>query len=165
MVKYEEVFCATRKAFEKREFYELLTGRSGYDVPVLGIPVRVPTDWTEIIPNGVFKLYDESKDEGIIKQYSEAIIRIINGNSTDIWIAANILFNQLSSQQKGKAPFNIKNEILRDFNEALKSKKNEISCNQEYDGNQYSNGLMGDIERLNRILETKYTISMVMKYE
>lgn len=37
MIPFEKVYDATEKAFKNDEIHELLTGKNGYDVPLLGV--------------------------------------------------------------------------------------------------------------------------------
>lgn len=62
-----------KRAFESDELFEFLTGRNGYDCPVIDVSIDVPTDWTRIIPFGIYALYEESKDVNILNEYKNAI--------------------------------------------------------------------------------------------
>jgi hypothetical protein len=161
MTEWENIEENAKKAFENNEFYEFLTGRNGYAFLYPFLNANVPTDWTCIIPYGIYKLYEDTKDDKIIDAYIEAINKTINGDSTDLWMATYILFNQFANQKRGEAPFNIDEDILINFNIKLKEKKEELENNTNYGGKGWSNGLYGDIERLNWILEKDYSISLI----
>ena len=162
MISNDNLYDKTMQAFEKGKFYELLTGKDGYDKPVVGIPVDVPTDWTVVIPKGIYQLYNNFPHFQIVRDLEDAIRRMLKGSSTEVWMAAYVIFNLIRNEQIGKAPFSIDRKIFGDFSRALNCKKEELCKNTSYGGGDYPNGLYGDIERLNYILKSKYSVSMVI---
>lgn len=78
MIPFNKVYDATEVAFNKGEFYELLTGDLGYNVPVLDAPVNVPTDWGAIVEDGIYQLYQNKKNKKIIEEYQKALLKMIN---------------------------------------------------------------------------------------
>lgn len=83
MVSFENVYSATEKAFHNDEFYELLTGGKGYNVPVLDAPVDVPTDWTVVISNGIYPLYKKLEDTKVKEYFQIALLKMMHGDSSD----------------------------------------------------------------------------------
>lgn len=163
MIRFENVYDTAKKAYDKNELYEFLCGKNDYDLPVLDAPTNIPTDWTVIIPNGIYKLYKNNigDQEKIKNDFVVALKRMINGESTEIWEAAYIIFILLKSQSRNVAPFNIDETLVDMFSNRVDECKSQLSENKEYDGAQFSNGLLGDIERLNSILNSKYSVRMV----
>ena len=165
MVLFENVYSATEKAFRNDEFYELLAGRKGYNVSVLDAPVDVPTDWTVVISNGIYPLYKKSEDTKVKEYFQIALLKMMHGDSSEIWMAANILFIQLKNQENGNAAFSIDENLLREFSRSLDVHRISLENNKNYGGSDYPNGLLGDVERLNEILVNKYSVSMDGKNE
>lgn len=164
MIRFENVYDTAKEAYDKNELYEFLCGKNDYDLPVLDAPTNIPTDWTVIIPNGIYKLYKNNigDQEKIKNDFVAALKRMINGESTEIWEAAYIIFILLKSQSRNVAPFNIDEALVDMFSNRVNECKSQLSENKEYDGAQFSNGLLGDIERLNSILNSKYSVRMVI---
>lgn len=163
MIRFEDVYQNARKAFLNKELYEFIAGEKGYDCPVLDAPTCVPTDWTAIIPNGIYALYRNEAlyREDIKKDFFEAIRKLIRGSDIEIWEAAYVVFFLLRSQARGTAPFNVDEDILTLFCRRLDERKAFLAKNYQYDGKGFPNGLLGDIERLNGILIKKYSTEMV----
>lgn len=163
MIRFEDVYQNARKAFLNKELYEFISGGKGYDCPVLDAPTCIPTDWTVIIPNGIFALYKEETiyGEEIKKDFFDAIRKLICGSDVEIWEAAHVLFFLLRSQAIGTAPFNVEEDILTLFCGRIDERKAFLAKNYQYDGKDFPNGLLGDIERLNGILIKKYSTEMV----
>lgn len=160
MIDFNSIYAETEKAFKNNEFYELLLGLNNYNV---NAPASVPTDWTLIIYNGIFELYkhNTNQQEAIKIIFYDAIKKLINGNEIELWVSSYIIFLMLHYQMKNKAPFTLSNEILNLFKSKLSEMKDQLSANKKYEGSQYSNGLYGDIERLNNTLKIYYSIDMI----
>lgn len=120
MIPFEKVYDATEKAFNNDEIYELLTGKKGYDVPLLGVSIDIPTDWGAIVEDGIYQLYQNKKNKKIIEEYQKALLKMINNDDdTEVWMAAYIMYIQLEDQVKNKAPFNIDNNVLLKIKQAI----------------------------------------------
>ena len=90
----EELLELTKKAFENDEVAEFLCGEKGYSCPISRfVPANVPTDFGRIVNFGVFKLYEESKNEKIIKKFKEAILALVKGSAVQVWIAYSVCWN------------------------------------------------------------------------
>lgn len=162
MIPFEKVYDATEKAFNNDEIYELLTGKKGYDVPLLGVSIDIPTDWGAIVEDGIYQLYQNKKNKKIIEEYQKALLKMINNDDdTEVWMAAYIMYIQLEDQVKNKAPFNIDNNVLLKFKQAIVDNRYKLEHNQKYVGIGYPNGLMGDVERLDRNLLRHASVSLV----
>lgn len=63
----EELLELTKKAFDNNEVAEFLCGEKGYACPISHfVPANVPTDFNRIIDFGVYKLYEETKNEKLL---------------------------------------------------------------------------------------------------
>ena len=134
-------------AYEKNEFYEFITGRNGYSVPVIDAQVDVPTDWTRTIP-GIYDLYNETKDDKIIEAFQDAIRKAINGSCIDIWCACNTLFFHCDHEEDGKTPFIIDKSLRRELR-SIVIEKTELLRNTYYGYNKGKSHVYNDILRLN----------------
>jgi len=147
MLVFSQIKEAARKAYLNGELYEFLTGRNGYDLPVADAPVNVPTDWTRIIPNGIYEIYREDEDSRVIAAYEAAIEKAIHQGEADVWIAVNILYFQLDQENMEKAPFKIDRRILEKLKESLNLHKAYLEATPLH-GKQWS--MYDDVLRLDR---------------
>lgn len=162
MIKFEEVYNIAKQAFLCNEMYDFLSGKNGYDLPVLDSSTNIPTDWTVIIPNGIYVLYKNSEEKEKVKNdFFVAIRKMLDGDSTEIWKVAYILFVLLKNQYKNNAPFTVDDSLVELFRNKVMTNKVQLSKNKKYEGEQFSDGLYGDIVRLNNILESKYFVKMI----
>ena len=82
----EELLELTKKAFDNNEVAEFLCGEKGYACPISHfVPANVPTDFNRIIDFGVYKLYEETKNE---KENCDIITGSCNDrdNGSRMWI-------------------------------------------------------------------------------
>lgn len=147
MIEFNNIKENAKKAFESGKLFEFLTGRNGYDLPVLDAQVDVPTDWTRIIPHGIYALYEESKDVNILNEYQNAIIKAINGSAFDIWCAVNILYFQIDHEMMKKSPFVIDKNVYHDLKDRIISNEDELK--KEYPYGKNNQNMYEDICRLN----------------
>ncbi len=166
MIQFKQIPEKAREAYENGELYEFLTGQKGYNYPCPDAQVNVMTDWTRIIPNGIYPLYEENNDRGVIAKYEEAILQMCTNRewAMGVWAAAHIIFTQLSNEMEGKSPFRIKNEVIHVFSEAIETRDQELESIYPYvpayvlkkrkpgDGESAA----ADIRRLNAIFRRHY---------
>ncbi len=147
MISFNEIAPTAEKAYKNGELYEFLTGKNGYNYPCPDAQVDVPTDWTRIIPHGIYVLYDKTKDENVIVQYQDAINQAINGTAQDLWSAAYVVFCQKENEQRNKSPFVLDTTHLSsNIYEAINKKRAELE--QYYPYGKNDNNMYGDIMRL-----------------
>ena len=159
MITFGQIKKTAREAYMKNELFEFITGRNGYDLPVIDVPINVPTDWTRIIANGIYEIYEDEKEQEIVSAYEEAIIRAINNSETDLWSAVNVLYFQIKYENMKKAPFSIDKKVLNGLKERI------IEC-KEILQNNYPNGDDGlsmyeDILRLNHNFKNNWGYSFI----
>lgn len=160
-MKWEETFEQTKHAFQNDEMYDLLTGKENYHLPVYGAPVSVPTDWTSVLSEGIFKLYKDTKDERLIKDYESAVHKLITGKPLEVWMAANIVAYHLQCESGNKAAFEIDKKIIDELSDAVRQNRDELSSDKSYQGSGNEYGLLDDILRLNNIVLKDCNIEMI----
>lgn len=148
MIQFTEIKEKTRDAFEKDELFEFLIGKNNYKLQVIDAEVDVPTDWTRIIPNGIYSLYKETKDNTIIVKYEDAIRNAINGIYIDLWCAVNILYFQFDNEMMGKSPFYINKNIINGLKNKIIDSKEELKKLLPYGKGGWN--MYEDILRLNQ---------------
>ena len=154
MINFENVKEIAKIAYEKDEMFEFLMGYNGYKLMAIDAPVDVPTDWTKIIPNGIYAIYEELSDENIIKKYQQAIMKAIRGTCTELWCAVNILYFQKNHEKKGKSPFVISKEVTSDVTQIIVCSRAELEKLFPYGKNGWN--MYEDILRLNHNFKTDW---------
>lgn len=148
MLTYRKISDAAEEAYRKGELFEFLTGRSGYHYPCPDAQVDVPTDWTRVIPGGIYNLYNRWNDPQIIKEYQNAIGKAIGQSPKDLWCAVNILFFQLRKEKQGKAPFAIDPELCGKAAKKIEAVRPELE--KEYPYGRKGLNMFEDIRRLDK---------------
>lgn len=136
------------EVYENNEFYEFITGRHGYSIPERFGIATVPTDWTVAVPC-VYRLYETTKDEGVITAFHEGIIKAIHGSGFDIWCACNTLFSCLYNESCGKATFLVDSEIFAEFRKVAMEKAETLRATY-YNGYTGEQHVWQDICRLSK---------------
>lgn len=147
MIEFKNIKENAEQALLKDELFEYLTGRKGYDIRVADVPTDVPTDWTRVIPYGIYALYEETKDMCIIEKYQRAILCAIENSIEDLWSAVNIIYFQLDHEMLHKSPFNIDQSILSGLKEKIISSRSELEKRFPYGKSGWN--MYEDILRLN----------------
>ncbi len=103
----EELLELTKKAFEKDEVAKFLCGERDYAYTIdRFVPANVPTDFSRIIDFGIYKLYEETKDEKTVVKFEEAILYLLDCDPVRIWIAFMICWNQIRNEKNTKHHLN-----------------------------------------------------------
>ena len=147
MIQTTQIKEAATRAYKKKEFYEFLTGRADYSLSVIDISIDVPTDWTRIIPQGIYAIYNESGDDNIKTAYEAAIEKMIQGSPKDIWQSVYIVFIQKDMEQQGESPFTINEAILERMKLRVRECKKKLDAVSAFGDENYS--MYDDIWRLN----------------
>lgn len=67
------------QALENNDLIGFLEGKSIYSKPLNHwVPAEVPTDWTKIIPKGIYALYKEKPELELDKLFEEALIKMMD---------------------------------------------------------------------------------------
>lgn len=159
----EELLELTKKAFENNEVAEFLCGEKGYACPISHfVPANVPTDFSRIIDFGVYKLYEETKNEKIVAKFEEAILYLLDCDPAKNWIAFMVYWNQIRNEKRHEAPFKfINQELIEKLKETLLKHENELRVCKEWQGWNEENGLWQEITKINNIATKNYGVSIL----
>jgi hypothetical protein len=151
-----------KRASKSDKIMELLEGKSEYRCEVSEfIGANVPTDWAQIIDSGIYEEYRFNKDEELKEKMKNAICMMCQGNEFEIYCATMIMFFQIMSEKRNEAPFNISIQLMPILKQALQNNKEKLELYKEWTGKQYKNGVWGDIERVNSILNEDYDLTII----
>ena len=159
MIEFKDIKANAEKAYNNDELYEFIMGRNGYQLRVIDAPVDVPTDWTRIIPNGIYAVYQELEDGNVVYKYEQAIIKAINGTCQELWCAINILYFQIDHEKMNKSPFFIDKTILNGLTDIILNKRQDLEKEFPYGKNGWN--MYEDILRLNHNFKTDWNESFL----
>lgn len=159
MIEFKNIKESAREAYKKDEFFEFLTGRNGYELRVVDVPVDVPTDWTRAIPLGIYALYEESMDIDVVDKYQRAITKAINNSTSDLWCAVNIIYFQMDHEMMKKTPFTIDRTIIKGLKEKIITSRSELEEKYPYGKNGWN--MYEDILRLNHNFTSDWGFSFL----
>ncbi|URZ01289.1 NAD glycohydrolase toxin immunity factor [Clostridium felsineum] len=151
------------KAIERDELYKVLLGEDGYKVELSSfIGTNVPTDWPNIMRGGIYKIFNEYPELNIKSKLEDTLFFLVNKGTFEIYVAISVLFFQIMSEENKTSPFKInKDKLVDNVHDALVKNKTEMYKYKEWMGQYYSNGLWGEIERINNILKEDYNITII----
>ena len=159
----EELLELTKKAFENDEVAEFLCGEKGYSCPISRfVPANVPTDFGRIVNFGVFKLYEESKNEKIIKKFKEAILALTKGSAVQVWIAYSVCWNLVYKKNRKQPTLVIQDvEFWNSVKSSILASENKLRVCNEWQGINQKDGLWSNIIRMDNVLEKDYGVSVL----
>lgn len=159
MIDFRNIKETAIKAYENGEIFQFLLGYNGYDLRVIDVPVDVPTDWTRIIPYGIYAIYEEMLDEKVKEAYEQAIRKAIKGTPKELWCAVNILYFQIDHEKMGKSPFMIDKEIVSGLTQTIINARAALEKELPYGKNGWN--MYEDIMRLNSNFEDDWGMSFL----
>lgn len=158
-----EIYKMCKKAFEEGKVKELLKGDGVFAcIPDKSVPAHIPTDWSMVFENGIYKLRDNITDEEICEKIKIAFYDLLQGSVVDVWIAFSIFFELLYNEKKGYSDLKI---IDREMQGALTSALyfNEKQLKECYlwQGLNKTDGLWNDIIGANKSIKQLFGVSVL----
>jgi len=162
-VSNEELLKLTKQAFDNDEVVEFLSGENGYACPLNRfVPANVPTDFGRIINLGIYKFYDETKNEEIVSKFKKAILYLLDGDAVQVWIAFMICWNQIRNEIKSIASFKVSTQdLINKLKKAIINNENNLRKCKEWQGWNQENGLWQEIVRISGIASKDYGVSIL----
>ena len=150
-----------RKAVECDDMVKLLEGKGEYHCKFFyyGFPPDADvTDWENLIPRGIYALYNEGGYDYIPDMIIEAIKEMCEGDVEEVYCAFRVFFNSvMDEKEKSKpAPFHISEQIKPVVMQAVFNNKEKLSKCFDWEGWSHSDGMWGAIKRWVKILKEKY---------
>ena len=166
VMKFDEIFEKTKYAFENDEVYELLTGKKGYSYQNNFVSASVPTMFNYVFEDGIFPYFKRAtplEQRRIIASLSSTFSKLIDStDEVEVWWAFMILKSQKNAEERSLlSPFKIADLFWSSLHFSIIKNKEKLSLNRTYFGSDYSNGLYGDVERINQILLEDFGIDVI----
>lgn len=151
------------RAIKQDELYKVLLGEEKYKVelsPFIG--VNVPTDWPNIMRGGIYKVFNEYPELNVKEELENALDFLLNKGAFEIYASVSVLFFQIISEENDASPFKIDREkIINNVHNTLMKNQKELYQYKKWMGEYYENGVWGEMERINNILNEDYSISII----
>lgn len=149
------------QAIEKKEVLKLMRGEKGYEIEISKFTSDVfPTDVNAVLMNCFYKQVENI--DVIENVFSEALLRLLSGGASDVYIAVLYFDACLFQEERGKATFLINKELfIKKMQEAICKYKEEFKeeirfCNGLSKSNAWKN-----IENFNKYYCKKYQFSII----
>lgn len=152
-----------KKAISKGELVDYLQGKKGYVEPIdTWVNANAPTDWTKIIPDGIYKVSVEEVDMDVASIFEESILKMLNGAEFDIYVAVSVFYFQLIRENRNASPFKIdRQKILETMKKSLKKNEHLLKTYFEWQGRNQQEGMWSEILRINSLCEKKWSINII----
>lgn len=151
------------KAIKEKEVIKYLEGKDGYNFEVEHwVNASAPTDWTKIIPKGIYAVYRENPEFKIDEIYEDALLEMMDGDPFDIYVALPIIHFQLIREERNASPFTIdKIKVLKKLSQTLIRNKEKLMNYFEWEGKKYKEGIWGEVIRIDKLFKSKWNISII----
>ena len=143
-----------KKHLKMTRLLNFFVEKKGYSCPISRfVPANVPTDFGRIVNFGVFKLYEESKNEKIIKKFKEAILALVKGSAVQVWIAYSVCWNLVYKKNRKQPTLVIQDvEFWNSVKSSILASENKLRVCNEWQGINQKDGLWSDIIRMDKNL-------------
>jgi hypothetical protein len=151
------------ESIEKDEIYKFLIGEGDYKVPVPHmVPVYIPTDWTDIIPSGIYELYKDRPDLNVDILFENALADTIKKGNIGLYAVVNLVLDQFSREKNNSAAFKIdKSKLVPLINSELIKKSGDLKNDFSWMGKGQPEGLWSEIARIDKIMKRDLGIGLL----
>lgn len=140
-------------AIQSNKFIEFLEGKEHMDIGHSShfSNLTTPTDWGDILRNGIYKLYKDGCGYDIKQIFEKAIIDMLDGKVFDVYCAIEIWYIQLKREKKGISPFAVDKELLVEkIKKSLIKNKEELVKFYDWQGRNEKEGMWGYLKKINQ---------------
>lgn len=151
------------ESIKRKELYKVLLGEDKYKVDISPfVGANVPTNWPNIMRGGIYKVYIEYPELNIAEELENTLCFLLDKGIFEIYASVSVLFFQIISEENGASPFKInRDKILNIIRSVLLKHQNEMYNYKKWMGEYYSNGIWGEFQRINNILNEDYAITII----
>lgn len=151
------------ESIKRKELYKVLLGEDKYKVDISPFAgANVPTNWPNIMRGGIYKVYIEYPELNIAEELENTLCFLLDKGIFEIYASVSVLFFQIISEENGASPFKInRDKILNIIRSVLLKHQNEMYNYKKWMGEYYSNGIWGEFQRINNILNEDYAITII----
>jgi hypothetical protein len=152
-----------KKAILNGELVDYLQGKKGYAEPIdTWVNANAPTDWTKIIPNGIYKLSNADIGVDVVSALEESILKMLDGTVFDIYVAVSVFYFQLIREARNDSPFMIdRQKIIIRMRKSLEENENLLKNYYEWQGRNLEEGMWSEILRIDSLCKKKWKINII----
>lgn len=157
-MNYNELF---NEAIRNDEMEKLLCGIRPYEVEVSKFTSDVfPTDVNAVLVNCIYKKKDTV--ENIDYLFIECLEKMIQGEAYKLYTAILYLDACIFQEERGKATFEIKKEMLvKKIKQAVMNKKNELENTIVFDNGLSKSNALKNIATFSKYYQKRYGFSII----
>lgn len=144
------------------KFIEFLEGKNHMEIGRAShfSNLLYPTDWAEIIENGIYFIYQTDKEMKCI--FEKAILDMADMGIFDLYCSVELFYFQLRQEKKEISPFNINREkILKKIKPALMENKYGLMNYFDWQGRGERNGAWDYIKKINKGCVTYFGLTLI----
>jgi len=151
------------EAINNGEVIEFLEGKGNYKVAMnQWANVSAPTDWVRIITKGIYVVFNENPSLKVDKLFEDALLKMLDGEVFDIYVALAVFHFHLIREQRGASPFAMDREkILPKLSKTLIDNEEKLRDYFEWEGKAYKEGMWGEVIRVNTLCRNKWNLPIL----
>jgi len=151
------------EALKQNELIDYLEGVGKYKLELdQWVNASAPTDWTKIIPKGIYKVYKENPELKVDILLEEALMEMLNRDAFDIYVAVSVIYFQFNREHRGDAPFVLnRDKLLTHVRKSLNVNEEKLKNYDSWEGKGKSNGIWEEMERFDTLCQNKWNFSII----
>jgi hypothetical protein len=141
-----------RQSIERKEVYEYMIGRNGYSYP--NPYADMPTNPHDVFDS--FKaMYSQSKAISVWKTCLENVVRM-SADTEYSWLSLYYMVAYMRFEARDKQDVPPSADYINMVVENIKMQKETLSASKRWVGNDYEDGLWGDVQRMIGNIEEEF---------
>ncbi|NLD50858.1 MAG: hypothetical protein GX660_27260 [Clostridiaceae bacterium] len=151
------------KAIRNNELVECLEGKGDYKIELdKWVNASAPTDWLRVIEKGIYRIYHDNPEMQIEKRFEDTLLKMMDGEPFDIYVAAAVFYSQLIIEYEGDSPFSIdRNRLLQKIRKVLSDNEQKLRGSFESVGKNCREGLWSEIIRIDTNCKNNWNLSIL----
>ena len=130
------------EALEKGEFRQFLEGTKDYRIEVWGYESIAPHDTTRMLRAGIYEVFETHPELNIDKKLMEELVNMMcGGGEYSVYMAYEIVYDHMSNEARGSAPFKINKDLIGQLEESLEKNKPNLMGYKMWVGYGQENGV------------------------
>ena len=142
-------------ALNHNELKEFLIGDGDYNIPSRE---GFFTDFSSALYMGIYECYKKNPNSNINILFEKEIINMLKGNPFEVMCAFDYCWRQISSEEKGTAPFSLSENCIKNIRESILAKRDLLMKYKEYSqfGSNLEKGAFQYVENIDRMLDNEF---------
>jgi len=156
----QQVYDLAVKAINENELLTFLEGKNEYRIE--SNVANVPTDWSEVLSKGIYKIYSDSPERKINILFEKTLQEMSKGDLFDNYCALMIFYSHLLFESYSIAPFKVNKQLIcSELSSSIEMKKEELKLCFDWTGKNKPEGIWSEVIRINTLMKEKFNISLL----